>query len=169
MLFLLFELDGDRYALDAAEIVEVVALAPMKRIPGAPQWIAGMVELRGAPVPAIDVSQLALGRPARHLRSTRLVVVRYRADLASQDGASDARGTGRLLALIVERATQTLRIERDRFSDSGVATPNARWLGPVAADEFGFVQWIDAQCMLDEDARALLFPAHAPLPCADRP
>lgn len=159
MLFLVFELDGDRYALDATEIVEVMALAPLKRIPGAPPWVAGTIEHRGASVPAIDVAQLALGRPARRLRSTRLVIVRY--------GAAPGTGdTGQRLALIVEHATRMSRIERDRFIDSGVATPNARWLGPVAVDASGFVQWVEAPGMLDDDARALLFPAPAALSSA---
>jgi len=159
MLFLLFELDGDRYALDATEIVEVMALEPLKRIPGAPSWAAGTIEHRGASVPAIDVAQLALGRPARRLRSTRLVIVRYGA--APGDGEAAHR-----LALIVEHATRMSRIERDQFMDSGVATPNARWLGPVAVDASGFVQWVDARGMLDDDVRALLFPAPSPLASA---
>ena len=60
MLFLLFELDGDRYALDATVIVEVLARVLTKSIPGAPAWIAGVFERHGESVPVIDVSQLAL-------------------------------------------------------------------------------------------------------------
>src|SRR5271156_5690033 len=90
MLFLLFDLDGDRYALDAAGIAEVLALAPTKSIPGAPPWVAGMFERHGEPVPVIDVSQLALGRPARQFRSTRLVLVRYSPDDAARAGHADA-------------------------------------------------------------------------------
>jgi len=149
MLFLLFELDGDRYALDAAGIVEVQALAAAKAIPGAPAWVAGLIERHGEPVPVIDLAQLALGRPSQQWRSTRLVFVRYR----------DARATmERVIGLIVERATQTRRIERERFADSGIATPHARWLGPVARDEHGFVQWVKVAHLLDARVRALLFP-----------
>jgi chemotaxis-related protein WspB len=157
MLFLLFDLDGERYALDSAAIVEVLALAPTKSIPGTPAWVAGMVERHGQPVPVIDVSQLALGRPARQLRSTRLVLVRY-GDVESSH----------LLGLIVERATQTRRIEREQFADSGIATPHARWLGPVANDGMGLVQWVEVQQMLSEEVKALLFPqaAAAPAPAS---
>jgi chemotaxis-related protein WspB len=158
MLFLLFDLDGDRYALDAAGIAEVLALAPTKSIPGAPAWVAGMFERHGEPVPVIDVSQLALGRPARQLRSTRLVLVRYSPDDAAQAGPHAGGEPARLLGLIVERATQTRRIERARFLDSGIATPHARWLGPVANDGAGLVQWVEVQQMLSDDVKALLFP-----------
>jgi chemotaxis-related protein WspB len=164
MLFLLFDLDGDRYALDAATIVEVLALIPTKSIPGAPAWIAGMFERHGEPVPVIDVSQLALGRPARPLRSTRLVVVRYNtvdAAAARTRNGGDGGEPAHLLGLIVEHATQTRRIERERFADSGIATPHARWLGPVANDSAGLVQWVEVQQMLGDEEKALLFPQAA--------
>jgi chemotaxis-related protein WspB len=175
MLFLLFDLDGDRYALDAAGIVEVLALAPTKSVPGAPAWVAGMFERHGEPVPVIDVSQLALGRPARQLRSTRLVLVQYRVHEAHEahGGCGEAgvqagiQTDAHLLGLIVERATQTQRIERERFADSGLATPHARWLGPVANDGMGLVQWVEVQEMLGDDVKALLFPPTvAPQPLA---
>ncbi|WDD92957.1 chemotaxis protein CheW [Burkholderia sp. FERM BP-3421] len=149
MLFLLFELNGDRYALDAGEIAEVLPLAATKAIPGAPDWVSGILMHRGVPVPVIDVARLALGRPAQALRSTRLVLVRHR--------GSGEPGDARLLGLIVERATQTARIERDAFHDPGIATPHARWLGPVASDADGVVQWVAVRHLLDGPARALLF------------
>jgi len=160
MLFLLFELDRDRYALDAADIVEVQALTAAKTIPGAPAWVAGVVERHGEPVPVIDLAQLALGRPSQQWRSTRLVFVRYHDAREPVSGDAPAR----LLGVIVERATQTRRIERAQFADSGIATPHARWLGPVASDELGMIQWIDVQQMLDDDVKVLLFPQPEPHP-----
>jgi chemotaxis-related protein WspB len=153
MLFLLFELDGDRYALDAAEIVQVLPLVSTKSIPGSPAWVAGVFDRHGEPVPVIDVSHLALGRAARQLRSTRLVLVRY-----EPENVYDNAEPAHLLGLIVERATQTRRIEQQAFAASGVATPHARWLGPVASDAVGVVQWVKVQQMLDDDVKALLFP-----------
>jgi chemotaxis-related protein WspB len=155
MLFLLFDLDGDRYALDAESIVEILPLRQAKSIPGTPAWIAGLVDLHGMPMPVIDVPQLALGRPAKQQRSTRLVVVRY--DGADVNPGKSGDPALPLLGLVMEHATQTRRIERDRFGDSGVATPHARWLGPVASDGDGIVQWIDIRHILGDDVKALLF------------
>jgi chemotaxis-related protein WspB len=189
MLFLLFDLDGERYALDAAQIVEVLALRPTRPIPGAPAWVAGVAGRHGEPLPVIDVPRLALGRDARRLLSTRLVVVEYRAgepaaadarraaysprgeapDTQSTQGAQGmqgAREVPHLLGLIVEGATQTRRIALEQFADTGVATPHARWLGPVANDGHGFVQWVQVRHMLTDEVKALLFaqesqPSHA--------
>ncbi|MFP6562645.1 chemotaxis protein CheW [Paraburkholderia sp. B3] len=154
MLFLLFELDGERYALDAREIAHVLPLAPVRPHPGTPPWIAGLIEHEGAPVPVVDLAMLALGRPARALMSTRLVLVydRSGSDAASRSSAQ------RYIALLIECATRTQAFAATSFADGGIATPEARWLGPVARDEQGFVQWVKVDQLLDARVRALLFP-----------
>ncbi|KWH08857.1 chemotaxis protein CheW [Burkholderia territorii] len=153
-LFLMFELDGERYALDAADIDEVLPLATTKVVPGAPEWIAGLLMRGGQPVPVIDVSMLALGRRAHALRSTRLVMARCRVGQFERD---------RVIGLIVERATQTLRIDRAAFRASGVSTARTRWLGRVANTSDGIVQQVSVADLIDDVARQYLFdglPGH---------
>jgi chemotaxis-related protein WspB len=157
MLFLLFELDGERYALDAREIAHVLPLAPVRAFPGTPAYIAGVIDYEGAPVPVVDLPMLALGRPARALMSTRLVLVNDRGDDAADDPGV-AQTPPRRLALLLECATRTQSIAPERFAEGGIATPEARWLGPVARDEQGFVQWVKVAQLLDARVRALLFP-----------
>jgi chemotaxis-related protein WspB len=153
MLFLLFELDGERYALDAREIAHVLPLAPVRPTPGTPPWIAGLIDYAGVPVPVIDLAMLALGRPARALMSTRLVLVHDRAPVRDAEAAP-----ARYIALLLECATRTQSFAATAFTEAGIATPEARWLGPVARDEQGFVQWVKADHLLDARVRALLFP-----------
>jgi chemotaxis-related protein WspB len=155
MLFLVFELDGERYALDAREIAHVLPLAPVRAFPGTPAYIAGVIDYEGAPVPVVDLPMLALGRPARAYMSTRLVLV-Y--DRDESDSSQAPHAPPRRLALLLESATRTQSIAPDRFTEGGIATPEARWLGPVARDEHGFVQWVKVEQLLDARVRALLFP-----------
>ncbi|WP_415750505.1 chemotaxis protein CheW [Burkholderia sp. BCC1993] len=150
----MFELDGERYALDAADIDEVLPLATAKAVPGAPEWIAGLLMRGGQPVPVIDVPMLALGRRAHALRSTRLVMVRYRVGQLDRE---------RVIGLIIERATQTLRIDRTAFRASGVSTARTRWLGRVANTPGGIVQQVSVSDLIDDVARLYLFdglPGH---------
>lgn len=156
MLFLLFELDGERYALDAREIAHVLPLAPVRPFPGTPAYIAGVIDHEGAPVPVVDLPMLALGRPARTLMSTRLVLV-YLRDEGSESVHADT-APPRRLALLLEGATRTQPMAAERFAEGGIATPDARWLGPIARDEHGYVQWVKVQHLLDARARALLYP-----------
>ncbi|QBR03168.1 chemotaxis protein CheW [Paraburkholderia pallida] len=172
MLFLVFELDGERYALDAREIVRVLPLQPVRAFAGTPPYISGVIDHEGAPVPVVDMAMLALGRPARALMSTRLVLVNDQAPgaldmtrgtpegttaaMAAASGGHGARP--RCIALLLECATRTQTLAPEAFADGGIATPEARWLGPVASDAHGFVQWVKVGQLLDERVRALLFP-----------
>jgi chemotaxis-related protein WspB len=147
MLFLLFELGRDRYALDVRQVSAVLPLVDIKHIPQAPAAVAGIAEYRGTPIPVIDLRQLTLGRPAARRLSTRLILVHY----------PDANGTTRMLGLIAEKATETMRREAADFVPSGVTSEGAPYLGPVATDARGFVQWIDVQTLLTDKVRDLLF------------
>ena len=147
MLFLCFRLGNDRYALDASEVIEVVPLLAIKRIPQAPPAVAGAFNYRGEPIPVVDLSELALGRPARRHMSTRIVVVSY----------PDADGRAHPLGLIAERATETVRRDPADFRSSGVVNEGAPYLGPVAPDPDGLLQWVDVKKLLPPAVRDMLF------------
>lgn len=149
MLFLVFHLGADRYAVDAKEVVEVLPAVRLKQIPLAPAWVAGVLSYRTVPVPVIDMSALALGQPAPRRLSTRIILVNY----------PDRHGVPRLLGLMAEKTTETLRRQRSDFVSPGVSHANARFLGPVAADAHGFVQWVDVNQLLPAQVRDLLFDA----------
>lgn len=144
-LYLLFSLDQDRYALDVHEIAEVLPLRRLKAFPQAPAWVAGGFEYRGALVPVIDLLVRACGRPAAALASTRLVLVHY-------------RPAKRVLGLILEKATDTLRLPASAFRDSGLGAGEAHYLGGVQQSPQGLLQRIEVAGLLPADVCALLFP-----------
>jgi chemotaxis signal transduction protein len=80
MLFLLFQLGRDRYAVEARRVVEVVPLLNLKTIPQAPKGVAGMIVYRGRAIPALDLCELTSGRPARAHLSTRILIINYKPD-----------------------------------------------------------------------------------------
>ena len=147
MLFLLFQLGNDRYALEASRVVEVVPLLELKQLPQAPKGVAGIFNYRGRPVPAVDLCALTLGQPARERFSTRIIIVNY----------PDDRGTNHLLGLIAEHATEMLRKDVKEFQDSGVKLSAAPYLGPILMDDKCPVQWIYEQRLLPEPVRNMLF------------
>jgi chemotaxis-related protein WspB len=149
MLFLQFQIGADRYALEASRVVEVVPLVELKRIPHTPRGVAGMFNYRGEVVPAIDLTALTTGQPAAERLSTRILIVRT---------SVEGRGT-RLLGLIAERATATLRKDERDFVDPRLTPGAASYLGPVLLDEQGVIQWIQEQKLLPENLRRLLFAA----------
>ena len=62
MLFILFQIGRDRYALAASSIIEVLPLMNLKRVPCAPVGVAGVLNYRGTPVPVIDLNEMTLAR-----------------------------------------------------------------------------------------------------------
>ncbi|MBS9477609.1 chemotaxis protein CheW [Ancylobacter radicis] len=146
MLFLMFRIGKDRYVLDAAQIEQVLPLVEAKELPGAPAGIVGVISYHGEPVPLIDLGLLATGRPVAEVMSSRIILVRY----------PGAEGEHRL-ALCAEQVIETLKREPGDFVATGVEAGLPDYLGPVAADADGFIQWIRAPALLSDELRALLF------------
>lgn len=147
MLYLLFQLGKDRYALEASRVVEVVPLLTLKQFPQAPRGLAGIFNYRGRPVPAVDLCDLTMGQPASERLSTRIIVVNY----------PDDNGTNHLVGLIAERATDILRRDAKDFVDPGLRMSGAPYLGPVFMDGSRAIQLLHEQRLLSEPVRKLLF------------
>ncbi len=148
MLFLLFQLGADRYALPARDVAEVLPLVALKGLPGAPAGVAGLIDYRGEAVPVIDLSALALGHAAARRVSTRVLMVKYPLP----------RGGERLLGLIAERATETIAREPAQFQATGLAGAETRFLGPVTRDARGLIQRVEIDALLTPELRAALYP-----------
>ncbi|OZI19644.1 hypothetical protein CAL26_18750 [Bordetella genomosp. 9] len=145
-LFLRFDIGGDRYVLPASPIVRMLPWMPLKGLPAAPAWAAGVLLYGDTPVPVIDISALATGRKSAARASTRIAVVEYR-----------AAPPARLLGLLLEHATQTVHYDEGEFVPCGLDYPDARYLGPVRPDEQGLVQRIDVDDLLPAQVREHLF------------
>ncbi len=156
-LFLVFHIGQERYALQATDVVEVLPRLALKPIAHAPDWIAGVFAHRGQMVPVIDVSALTFGEPAVARTSTRLVLVSYRPQTSQSP---------KLLGLILEQASNTLRCNPQDFQPYGLDNRDAPYLGPVRQDELGLIQWVRVDDLLSPQVCALLFPELADDACA---
>ena len=151
MLFLLFQLGKERYALPANKVVEVVPLLTLKPLPQAPRGVAGIFNYRGRPVAALDLSEITVGRPAEERLSTRIVILNY----PSPNGGSH------LVGLIAEHATGMLRKDLSDFKPSGIQLASAPFLGPVLMDSQGVVQLIREEYLVPDAVRQMLVPETA--------
>lgn len=153
MLFLLFHLGDHCYALDAGKVAEILPLVGIRKILRSPPGIAGEFNYRGAFVPVLDLSELALGRPAAPRLSTRIILAHY----SNEDGRS------RLLGLIAEHANETMRFEPTDFVCPGIVSDDAPYLGPIATGPRGLVQRIELDKLVPASIRDVLLkqPAEA--------
>ncbi len=97
-----FEVKGSVYALDVAQLREVVRWQPVTELPKAPALIDGIVDLRGAVVPVNDLGRALHGEPILPGGSTRIVVVEI-------DGLS--------VGLVVDAAVDVLSLDVAMLDD----------------------------------------------------
>ena len=146
MLYLLFELGENRFAIEATRVVEVLPLVQISKMPHAPVGVAGFFNFRGTLIPVIDLAQLITPRPAEKRLSTRIILVSF----------VDQAGVTRFAGLIAEQATTTMQRDCTDFVQSGIATKSLSFMGPVAMDNKGFIHLIDPEKLLNDRAHDLL-------------
>jgi purine-binding chemotaxis protein CheW len=90
-----FYLADEEYALDVRTVQEIIRMTDTTHVPRAPEFIKGVINLRGRIIPVVDLKRkLALGEVAPS-RLARIVVVKVRE---------------RLIGLLVDGASQVLKI-----------------------------------------------------------
>jgi chemotaxis-related protein WspB len=143
MKALLFHIGRERYALPLAAVARVLPVARLKALPGAPDFVPGLLDLHGEPAPVIDLSALA-GQPAGAVRhDTRILLVEV-----------PALGRLRRLGLQAERVVGVVDLGA-ALAEGGVAA--APWLGPVATGTPGLVQLLEPERLLAPEVERLLF------------
>ena len=91
-----FGVAEQRYALDVANVREIVRRPEITPLPNAPDLIEGVVELRESVIPVIDLGRVLGHSPTEQTRQSRVAVVEL---------------DGMVLGLCVDRATDVLGVE----------------------------------------------------------
>ena len=147
MLLLLFEIENGRYALDTNQVVEIAPLVKLKKIPVAPDFIAGLMNYRGDGVPVLDLGQYIDGVEAENKFSTRIIIVKnpFKAHL------------GEYIGLIASNVTETVKINLTKPPSTGVLMDKSLYAGEEAPDTEDMIQWFDLKKMLPEQEINALF------------
>lgn len=145
MKVLIFHIGRDRYGLRLGAIARVLPLMELKRLPLAPDHVAGLMDFHGASVPVIDLSRLAGLAPCQDYFDTRIIVVDY----VAVDGGSH------LLGLLAEHVRGVQDLAAGALADAGVTA--APFLGQVAGDADGMVQLVELARLLPASLCAILF------------
>ena len=75
-----FDADGALYAVPVGRVQEILDLRPTATMPNAPAHLLGIIDLRGANIPVVDLRRL-LGRPdGEDTHQSRILVVSIRQD-----------------------------------------------------------------------------------------
>jgi len=151
MHLLLFTLDSRRFALPLDRVREIVHAVEITPLAGAPGVVEGVVDVRGAVVPVLDV-RARFRLPARPVRLSDHLVL--------------AEGAGRLVALRVDRAVGMEEVPPEAMTMPGANDPAMAHLAGVVTLDDGMVLVHDLDAFLsqaeaDALARALATEAAA--------
>ena len=147
MLLLVFHIGDDRFGFDVHSVHEVTPLVKLKKVPQAPEFVAGLFYYYGSVVPVIDLSTLMAGTQSRKLISTRIILVNFTTKNEQQ----------RLLGLMAERVFDTVHCSEDEFQPPGIDSENAPYLGAIIPDEHGMIQLITLEKLLPESLLEILY------------
>lgn len=120
--YLTFLLNKEQYGLSILQVQEIRGWEHVTRVPNSPQYIKGVVNLRGNIVPVMDL-RMRFGLPSiPYTKETVVIVVR-----AGKDGHERSMG------LVVDAVSDVLVVQDDRVSSTpdfgaGVPTENIKGL-----------------------------------------
>lgn len=143
---LVFEVGGQRYALPAADVRELLRAAAVRPLPGAPAIVEGILNVRGGLVPVLDL-RARFRLPPRALRPTDHFIV--------------AEVDGRRLALRVDRALELVVLDEADVEEARSLVPGVEYVSWVARRPEDVVLIHDLRTFLSQTETAALDQALA--------
>jgi len=129
MLMLLFFVGEERYACLCDQIVEIIPQVPLRKIVQVQEYVSGVLNYGGVPIPVVDFTQLCTGRPSVPYLSTRVILFRRQ-----QEGRPV-----QTLGLLAERVTDTIDRDPKDFVNSGFCLREGNFIGGVVHDPQGLI------------------------------
>jgi purine-binding chemotaxis protein CheW len=116
-----FKLGSEEYGVDIAQVQEINRMVAITHVPRAPQFMEGVINLRGQLIPIIDLRTRFGMLRAEHTKNTRIVVTEI--------------GSKRV-GMVVDSVSEVLRLPVDQIEAApdmitGVDTEYIRGVGKI--------------------------------------
>jgi purine-binding chemotaxis protein CheW len=93
-----FKLRDEEFGVDILQVQEIIRMQEITNVPNAPQFVEGVINLRGRVIPVVDLRKRFSLEAKEHSKATRIVVVKI----------------GQItVGLIVDEVSEVLRIPED--------------------------------------------------------
>lgn len=102
--YLTFNLSGEIHAIRILEVKEIIEYGELTQIPMAPTFIHGVMNLRGAVVPVVDLAVRFGHSPVEHTRRTCIVILETRNNGERQD-----------IGVVVDAVNEVIEIPDDQI------------------------------------------------------
>ncbi len=129
-----FQLAKEEYAIDILQVQEIVMIIPITRMPKAPHFIEGIVNLRGQMIPIIDMRKRFSLPEAMHDSDTRIIIV----------------DIGEIVGMVVDGVRDVIRLP-----DSAISPPPPMIQG-ISADYLKGIGQFDERLLIMPDLEKVL-------------
>ena len=102
--YLSFELEGEEFALDISRVREVLDFTRITKVPQTPDFMQGVINLRGAVVPVVDLNMKFGNRTTGKTTDTRIII---------SEVAMDGEQT--VLGVLADAVNEVMDIEPDNI------------------------------------------------------
>ena len=109
-----FSVGEGEYALDIMRMKEIINPLPITPVPKAPSFIEGVIELRGAILPVVDMRKRFDLSPTAQTRSTKYMIV-----------GIDVQGRRMIVGLIVDAVSEPIRLAKEQLRPAPALTVGA--------------------------------------------
>ncbi len=105
-MYLTFNVGNEEYAVNISHVTEIVGMQKVSEVPDVPEFIKGVINLRGKVIPVMDV-RLRFGLPWKEYNDRTTIIVLELEDIAT--------------GLIVDQVNEVLEISKENID------PPPRW------------------------------------------
>jgi purine-binding chemotaxis protein CheW len=152
---LVFQLQAQRYALQLDAVQRVLPMMAVEPLPGAPDVVAGVVDVAGSVVPVLDARR-RFGLPHRAARLSDVLIL-IRAGALDHAGTAVPQPTStRTFALAADGVIGLMELKASDVTPAGSITPEVMHVAGVAKLDDGLVLIHDVETFLAAAERVRL-------------
>ena len=140
-----FDLASEFYGVDIGDVREIIRMQSITRVPGAPPFVEGVINLRGSVVPVVDLRKRLALTINEQTQESRIVVV----DIAGRDVGVIVDGVNEVLRIPLSSIDPPSSMITDSDSDylRGIARLEDKLI--ILLDLSKALATIDTQSVLD--------------------
>lgn len=107
--YLTFSLAGEEYGIGILKIKEIIGMMPITIVPQTPEFVKGVINLRGKVIPVLDLRLRFSIEKSEYTERTCIIVVELK-----------SRAANILIGIVVDSVSEVLNIKADDIEDTPV-------------------------------------------------
>jgi purine-binding chemotaxis protein CheW len=145
--YLSFYLDNEQYAVLVSKVIEILGVPRITKIPDAPKYMVGVINLRGSVIPIVDIKTKFNINDNGRTSDTCIIVMRI-----------NFNGKNIVMGILADQVDEVLNLTNDQISEPpslGVIF-NKEFLVGMAKVNDNFLMLLDINAIMDKQDSELI-------------